>query len=166
MRRAWVDVCWRSANIGPSNATGVRASAHTPRKPRRIGALNRVLRFLPRPANVRKHDDLHQSGYPNYQLHYLGSGLHFSCPNPKRAADGSSSRRLFEKNGLRLFFASPYAVPAFCLMRFAFLLMARHLVFCPSLPFFPSNVRLRGRSSTTRAAPPPGNAAGKERQGK
>ena len=120
---------------------------------------------LPRPAKVRKHDDLHQSGYPNYQLHYLGSGLHFSCPNPKRAADGSSSRRLFEKNGLRLF-ASPYAAPAFCLMRFAFLLMARHLVFCLSLPFFPSNVRLRGRSSTTRAAPPPGNAAGKERQGK
>ena len=36
----------------------------------------------PQPANVRKDDDLHQSGYPNYQLHYLGSGLHFSCPNP------------------------------------------------------------------------------------
>ena len=60
----------------------------------------------PQPANVRKYDDLHQSGYPNYQLHYLGSGLHFSCPNPKRAADGSSSRRLFEKNGLRLFCAA------------------------------------------------------------
>ena len=103
MGAAWVDVFRWSANIGPSNATGVRGSAYALREPRRFGALNRVLRFCRGPANVRKHDDLHQSGYPNYQLHYLGSGLHFSCPNPKRAADGSSSRRLFEKNGLRLF---------------------------------------------------------------
>ena len=120
---------------------------------------------LPRPVNVRKYDDLHQSGYPNYPLHYLGSGLHFSCPNPKRAADGSSSRRLFEKNGLRLFCVALCGA-GILPDAFAFLLMASHLVFCPSLPFFPSNVRLRGRSSTTRAASPPGNAAGKERQGK
>ena len=120
---------------------------------------------LPWPANVRKHDDLHQSGYPNYQLHYLGSGLHFSCPNPKRAADVSSSRRLFEKNGLRLFCVALCGAgilpDVFRLPSYGF-----HPVFCLSLPFFPSNVRLRGRSSTTRAAPPPGNAAGKERQGK
>ncbi|WP_417160995.1 hypothetical protein [Senegalimassilia anaerobia] len=64
------------------------------------------------------------------------------------------------------FFAPPFAVLAFRLMRFAFRLMAFHLVFCQSLPFFPSNVRLQGRSSTTRAAPPTGNAAGKERQSK
>ena len=148
--------------IERNGRSGERASASHTASFRRT---NQGFAVSPRPANVRKHDDLHQSGYPNYQLHYLGSGLHFSCPNPKRAADGSSSRRLFEKNGLRLF-ASRSAAPAFRLMRFAFLPMASHLVFCQSLPFFPSNVRLRGRSSITHAAPPTGNAAGKERQGK
>ena len=165
MGAAWVDVFRWSANISPSNATGVRGSAYALREPRRFGALNRVLRFCRGPANVRKHDDLHQSGYSNYQLHYLGSGLHFSCPNPKRAADGSSSRRLFEKNGLRLFcvvLCGAGILPdVFRLPSYGF-----PTVFCLSLPFFPSIVRLRGRSSTTRAAPPSGNAAGKERQGK
>ena len=122
--------------------------------------------ILPRPANVRKHDDLHQSGYPNYQLHYLGSGLHFSCPNPKRAADGSSSRRLFEKNGLRLFcavFCGVGIMPdAFRLPSYGFPTWS----FAQAFPFFPSNVRLQGRSSTTHVAPPTGNAAGKERQSK
>ena len=121
---------------------------------------------LPRPANVRKHDDLHQSGYPNYQLHYLGSGLHFSCPNPKRAADGSSSRRLFEKNGLRLFcaaFCDAGILPdVFRLPSYGFPTWS----FARAFPFFPSNVRLQGRSSIARAAPPTGNAAGKERQSK
>ena len=52
MGRVWVDVCWRSANIGPSNATGVRASAHASRKPCRFGALNRVLRFCRGPQTL------------------------------------------------------------------------------------------------------------------
>lgn len=52
MGRAWVDVFRWSANIGPSSATGVRASAHAPRKPRRFGALNGVLRFCRGPQRL------------------------------------------------------------------------------------------------------------------
>lgn len=103
MGAAWVDVFRWSANIGPSNATGVRGERVYASQTASFRRTKQGFAVLPWPANVRKYDDLHQSGYPNYQLHYLGSGLHFSCPNPKRAADGSSSRRLFEKNGLRLF---------------------------------------------------------------
>ena len=165
MRRVWVDVCWRSANIGPSNATGVRVSAHAPRKPRRFGALNRVLRFCRGPQTLGN-----MMTCTNLDIRIIGSII--SGPGCISAARTLNGQLMVLQAGGCLrktasgFFASPYAAPAFCLMRFAFLFMARHLVFCPSLPFFPSNVRLRGRSSTTRAAPPPGNAAGKERQGK